>query len=101
MVSSPPSGLLSSCLEAGIHAGKNLIARNHLHGARVNLIETALDLVAPGGFDFGGGDFLIFDQEEFREPLPFVWRELPGFVEESLRVWTHSRIVARFWFGSS
>lgn len=78
-----------------VHVSENLFERNHFDGARVNLIETALDLVAPGRFDFGGRDALIFDQEEFREPLPFVWRELPSFVEESLRVWTRGEIVAR------
>ncbi len=93
-VSSPLSGLPSSCLEAGIHARKNLIARNHLYCAGVNLVEAALDLVAPCGFDFGG-DLLIFDEEAFRQPLLLVWWELPSFFEESLGVWTHGEIVAR------
>src|SRR5208337_4373896 len=77
----PPSGL-----ETSIHACENIFTRNHLHLTGVDLIEAALDLRVPGGFHFSGRDALIVDQEEFRQPLSFVRREPPGFIEESLRV---------------
>ncbi len=66
-----------------------------MNGHGIDLVEAALDLGVPGGLDFSGRDALVVDREAFRQPLSLGWRELPGFIEESLRVRTHGGIEAR------
>ncbi len=84
---------------AGVETSQDFFVWNHLDRAGVDLVEAALDLIAPGGFDLGGGDAVVFVQEAFHQPGSLVWRQEAGLFEESLGVGTYGWIVARFVFG--
>jgi len=82
--------------DPGIHIGEDFFEWNHLHGAGVDFVQTALDLVAPGSFEFCFCGAVAGRVEQFlREPTAVGLGEAIGGFEQVLGGHRHGEIVVR------